>query len=138
MIIEYGTIVPGERIGEFRIGMEFKKIKSKLGSQYVREERAGGSYAIITENALFNFDIKNKLIQVGVTKGFLGRVGNDIGIGSTMLDVKKEFGDFYEEVGDFLVRKLKGIAFELGDTDDNDSWNELTAPIEWIYIYKID
>lgn len=28
-----------------------------------------------------------------------------------------------------------GLAFELGDEDGND-WNELTAPIEWIYIYK--
>lgn len=36
---------------------------------------------------------------------------------------------------DYLIQGIKRIAFELGDEDGND-WNELTAPIEWIYIYK--
>lgn len=137
MIIKTGKIVPGERIGTYKLGMSVETLKSKIGTEYVVEERANGNYVIRVENAIFNFDENNKLIQVGVTKGFENKLENCVGIGDTMNDVKEKLGNFYQENEDYLVENLNGIAFELSDMEDALEWNELKAPIEWIYVYKV-
>ena len=46
---------------------------------------------------------------------------------------KKIFGR-YENDGDvYIIPGIAGICFEL---EDVDGWDELTAPIEWIFVYK--
>lgn len=54
-----------------------------------------------------------------------------IGIGSTLTDVLKYIGN-YKEVYD---------TYELEDIDEWDwdgDWEELAAPIEWIFVYDLD
>lgn len=130
-----GEIHPGERIGQYRLGMNLEHIVGSLGNEYVKQEREDGICIIVIDNAKFWFDSKKKLIQIGVGSGFGGKYNGKIGIGNTLDDVQKKVGIFYEESDDYLIQGIKGIAFELGDEDGND-WNELTAPIEWIYVYK--
>ena len=78
------------------------------------------------------FGINGELEQIGVTKGFYGDY-KSVCIGTTMQDVVKKFGG-YENDGDiYVIPGLEGICFELEDVDD---WDELTAPIEWIFVYK--
>lgn len=37
-----------------------------------------------------------------------------------------------------MIKGIEGICFELGDMDEwDDYWDELYAPIEWIFVYKI-
>ena len=37
-------------------------------------------------------------------------------------------------INDYLITNVKGVALELSDDDD---WNELMTPIEWIYVYRL-
>ena len=129
MKITNGEIIPGIGIGKFKLGMSRSEITSMFGSDYKERELGIGSQ-IITENALFWF-CENSLTQIGVTKGFEGKY-NNIGIGSTLTDVKKYFGDYEYNCYTYNPICKKGICFELKDVDD---WEELTAPIEWIFVF---
>ena len=111
-----------------------KNIIQWLNDEYVIQERDDGSCVITIENAMFWFDEQRLLFQIGVTKGYSGKIDGRIGIGDTLSDVKKELGTFYEEGDDYLITNVKGVALELSDDDD---WNELMTPIEWIYVYRL-
>lgn len=135
MKIMNGIILPGQGIGEYRLGMDEDEIVNYLNNEYVKQEREDGSCVIIIDNAKFWFNSRKKLIQIGVSVGFRGMYDDRIGIGNTLYDVQKYLGTFYEEGDDYLIRGVKGIAFELCDEDDAE-WNELMTPIEWIYVYS--
>lgn len=130
-----GKIFPGEGIEKYKLGMDVERIVACLNNEYVKQEREDGSCVIIIDNAKFWFNSKKKLIQIGVTGEFHGKYDGKIGIGDTLSDVQKKVGAFYEEGDDYLIKGIDGIAFELSD-EVGDDWDELTAPIEWIYIYK--
>lgn len=136
MIISNGDVIPGDRVGFYRLGMSVNVIKNMIGEAYLYQRRENGIYVLSVENANFFFDNHNELFQIGVTKGFRGKLDGCIGIGNTMKDVKNKYGNIYEEYGDFLVQNLNGIAFGLEDLDEEDDWDELSAPIEWIFVYK--
>lgn len=72
--------------------------------------------------------------QIGVGGDFKGKYKNIIGIGSTLSDVKKFIGDYINEYDTYELEVEKGICFELEDIDD---WNELTAPINYIYVFRV-
>lgn len=129
-----GKIMPGEGIDKFKLGVHVKNIIQWLNDEYVIQERDDGSCVITIENAMFWFDEQRLLFQIGVTKGYSGKIDGRIGIGDTLSDVKKELGTFYEEGDDYLITNVKGVALELSDDDD---WNELMTPIEWIYAYRL-
>ena len=133
-----GEIRPGEGIGEYRLGMDLEQIVEVLNSEYVKEERGNDISVIIIKNAGFWFSAKEELFQIGVTNGFQGKYMGKIGIGNTLKDVKREFGEFYEEYDDYMIRGINGIAFEISDVEDidDDTWDEMAAPIEWIFIYS--
>lgn len=133
-IIE-GRIFPGQGIGEFMLGSDEDAVLANIEGEYKRSERENGISLIIIENAIFWFDSNKQLFQIGVTVGFLSKYDNIIGIGDTLADVQEKVGPFYEEYDDYLIQGVKGIAFELGDTDDLE-WDEMRAPIEWMYVYK--
>ena len=56
-----------------------------------------------------------------------------IGIGSTLEDVKKYIGNYISVYDTYELENVRGICFEL---EDVDNWNELTAPIEYIYVFQ--
>lgn len=129
-----GKIIPGEGIDKYKLGVNVSHIIKYLNDEYMIKERDDGSCVITIENAMFWFDENRLLFQIGVTKGYNGKIDGKIGIGDTLNDVQKEIGTFYEEGDDYLITNLKGVALELSDDDD---WNELTTPIEWIYVYRL-
>ena len=95
-------------------------------------ERGDGFCIYSFDNFKLWFGVNNELEQIEVTKGFFGTY-NSFRIGTTMLDIKKIFGR-YENDGDvYIIPGIAGICFEL---EDVDGWDELTAPIEWIFVYK--
>ena len=128
-----GKILPGESIGKYKLGANLECILRSLDSEYMKQEREDGSCVVDIENAKFWFDKYRNLFQIGVTKGFREKYDGKIGIGDTLDDVQKNVGPFFEEGDDYLIKNVKGIALDLADDDD---WNELTTPIEWIYVYK--
>lgn len=72
--------------------------------------------------------------QIGVRGGFKGKYKGKIGIGSTLKEVKEYIGDYKSVYSTYEMEQDKGICFELEDVDD---WDELTAPIENIYVFRV-
>ena len=130
--ITYGIIEPGKRIGEFYIGSSKEEVISALGSKYQLWTRNDGFCIYTFSNFKLWFDENGRLIQIGVTKGFLSDY-QTISIGSTMYDIKKKFGDYINDDVVYEIPNVKGIGFEL---EDVENWEELTAPIEWIFVFK--
>ena len=89
---------------------------------------------IEVENARFWIAEDNCLDQIGVQKDFTGKFKKYIGIGSTLQDIKNYIGEYIQVYDTYELEHEKGICFELEDVDD---WNELTAPIEFIYVFRI-
>lgn len=127
-----GEVEPGIRISNYLIGSKKEDVLSNLDDTYTVWERGDGFCIYTLDNFKLWFGVNGELEQIGVTKGFCGNY-KSICIGTTMQDVVKQFGG-YENDGDvYLIPGLEGICFELKDIDN---WDELTAPIEWIFVYK--
>lgn len=136
MVIREGDIIPGKMISHFVLGMTYEAIKKIVNDDYslsMEKHIDGNVYS--AANAIFFFNKDNRLRQVGVTIGFTSKLDDCFGIGSTMADVKIKYGGYYEEYDDYLIDGVEGICFVLGDTDEDDDWDELAAPIEWIFVY---
>ena len=129
-----GAVEPGIRIGDFHIGGDRTEIISKLGEPCEYRENGSRMKIYSYDNFALWFDSNDRLDQIGVTKGFCGDY-KSITVGSTMGDVKKIFGQFESEdiMCTYTIVGVDGICFEL---EDNDDWDELTTPIEWIYVYR--
>lgn len=132
MKISCGVIEPGRRIGDYLLGSKKEEVLANLIGDYKVWERGDGFCIYTFDNFKLWFGVNNELEQIGVTKGFYGDY-NSIHIGMTMQDMKNKFGR-YENDGDvYVIPGIDGICFELEDVEE---WNELTAPIEWIFVYK--
>lgn len=132
MKIENGIIHPGVSIGSFNIGAKREDVTLLLKGDYRISEREDGTSFITGSNFKFWFNEQQELDQIGVTEGFLGDY-QSIHIGSTMQDVFDKFGAYEDDGYVYLISGIDGICFELKDVDD---WEELTAPIKWIFVYK--
>lgn len=127
-----GEVEPGKRISNYLIGSKKEDVLSNLDDAYKVWERGDGYCIYTLDNFKLWFGVNGELEQIGVTKGFCGNY-KSVCIGMNMRDVEKKFGG-YENDGDvYVIPGLEGICFELEDVDD---WDELTAPIEWIYVYR--
>lgn len=136
MILSRGEIEPGIQIGDFVIGLKKEDILKEIGESLNNWKNGDGGWVYSFENFRLWFDVDGYLKQIGVTKGFLDGY-NGINIGSTLQDVIEIYGSYKEEYGDYLLTNIEGICFELEDVEDyDDDWDELTAPIEWIFVYK--
>lgn len=134
MNITKGDVIPNLRIGNFLLNISKNELLNIIGNNY--KERVREKDTIISiENAKFWIAADGKLDQIGVGKGFCGKYKKVIGIGSTLAEVKEKVGN-YVEVGDtYEMENEKGICFEL---EDVENWDELTAPIEFIYVFRVD
>lgn len=136
MKIKDGSIIPGVGISNIKLGISREALLNIIGDSYEEENLNPGSILII-ENAKFWIASDGKVDQIGVEKDFRGKYENIIGIGSTMSDVKKYFGDYVDIYDTYEIKNIDGMCFELEDVKDyDDEWDELTAPIEFIYVYR--
>ena len=127
-----GTIVPGVRIGKCYIGEQKSKILRLFSDNGQVWDRGDGFCICTYDNVKLWFDTDGTLCQIGVSGGFADTY-QTIGIGSTMQDVKDRFGGYWSEGDEYFIPEVDGLCFEL---EDAENWDELTAPIEWIYVLK--
>ncbi|ANU46960.1 hypothetical protein ADH76_29875 [Enterocloster clostridioformis] len=133
MKIDDGPIVPGVGIGNIKLDITREQLLNIIGSDFKERFRENDS-VIEVENARFWIAEDNCLDQIGVQKDFTGKYKKYIGIGSTLQDIKNYIGEYIQVYDTYELEQEKGICFELEDVDD---WNELTAPIEFIYVFRI-
>lgn len=133
MKIDDGSIVPGVGIGNIKLDITREQLLNIIGSDFKERFRENDS-VIEVENARFWIAEDNRLDQIGVQKDFTGKFRKYIGIGSTLQDIKNCIGEYIQVYDTYELEQEKGICFELEDVDD---WNELTAPIEFIYVFRI-
>lgn len=133
MKIQNGPIIPGVSIGNVKLNITKKELLDIIGNKYKQESLEMGEI-IICDNARFWIANDGKVDQIGVGQDFKGKYKGIIGIGSTLSDVKKFVGNYIIIYDTYEVENDKGISFEL---EDVDNWDELTAPIEYIYIYRL-
>ena len=137
MLMKDGTIVPGKGIYPFVIGMLREALIALLDDEYNIENRMDGTFVLSVKNAKFFFNKGDRLYQIGVTQGFEGKFEGNIGIGNTLTDILKAYEGYFEEYDMYMIKGVDNLSFELGDTDDEEEWNELEAPIEWIWVYDM-
>lgn len=138
MMIKDGNIVPGKGIYPFFIGMLSEELIKMLNGEHSIENRRDGVFVLSVENAKFFFNKKKRLYQIGVSYGFESKFEGKIGIGNTMTDILKAYEGYFKEYDLYLIKGIDNLSFELGDTDDAEEWNELEAPIEWIWVYDMN
>lgn len=128
----YGEIVPGERVGKFRLGWSLEKVKENIDFDYKIKDAPCGC---ILENECirFFFDDKGFLDQIAVYGGYKGKFLGRIEIDSILAEAKdflkyemeKESNDF-----EYYLPDYPGIDFLLeGYSDDH-------TPIRLIAVYK--
>ncbi len=112
---EDDTIIPGERIGPFRIGASEAEVLSLISGGSVHREQRDGTQVMHWGSLSFWFD-DDFLTQVGAHSDFGGRTPGGIGIGSTLEELarKGEIGVDLED-GVLLLEDLEGICFDVGD-----------------------
>ena len=147
MKLEDSKIIAGDRIGNVYLGMTYEKFCNLYGYNDKSEENSI-RFKITLENFSVWFTSDKKIINEIIVFGdFKGKFKNTIGIGSTLTDVEKYIGDYYEPyeiVPTYALKDCDGICFELLDidalTDDYIEYDydaiEKLLPIEYITIFK--
>ena len=133
MKINDGDIIPEVRIGNIRLNSTKEKHLNLLKGEFKERFREDESIIEI-KNAEFWIGGDEKIDQIGVWGNFKGKYKGVIGLGSTLQDVKKFVGDAVNVYDTYEMEEDKGICFELEDIDD---WDELKAPIDHIYVFRI-
>jgi len=112
---EDDTIVPGERIGPFRIGATESEILAQLGGGSVHREQREDTQVVHWADFSFWFD-GGQLTQVGAHGSFGGKALGGIGIGSTLADLSREGNLGLDlEDGVVLLEDIEGICFDVGE-----------------------
>lgn len=126
-------IVPGVGIGIYQLGWSYEELMRNLSENYTVEERVDCNI-IKTDKYMFWVNKgTNCISQITVYKEFEGKFLNVIGLGSTLRDIKQHVGEWIEEHDVYVIKHYPGICFELLDEDE---WDELKSPIEFITVFK--
>lgn len=133
MRIQDGSIIPRIGISNVRLGITKQELLRIIGCSY-QERMLEMGFIIEIENAKFWIANDGKVDQIGVEKDFKGKYEELIGLGSTLNDLKQCIGDYVQVYDTYELKDIKGICFELADIDD---WDELKAPIDHIYVFRI-
>lgn len=134
MKIKNGSIIPGVGISNIKLGITKQNLLEIIGHNY-REQFLEIGSIIEVENARFWIAGDGKVDQIGVEKDFKGKYENIIGLGSTLNDLKQYIGDYIQIYDTYELKDIKGICFELEDIDE---WDELKAPIDHIYVFRVE
>lgn len=134
--IDYGEIIPGESIGEIKLGMSYRDIIKILDVNNVnyKIETLPECFVVVTNNIKIWVNKNSKTVtQVSAYGRFKGRLKKTIGIGSTLMDIAKYIGECTKKFDTYELKEFPGICFELEDIDD---WDENKASIDFISVYK--
>jgi hypothetical protein len=127
----YGEILPGERVGRFKLGTSLEEVKSDIDFEYIVKD--GYECTLLETEGMSFFVRNNQLIQITVHESFMGKLFGKIGIGSILAEFKDilEY-ELDEEDNDcrFYSQKYPGINFRLTGWDDDNS------PIKFMSIFK--
>ena len=127
-------IIPGKSIGEFYLGMCFADIQKRVHDFKIED----GETCDILMCGDIRFWVdkeKDSCFQILVEGDFTGKYDNKIGLGTTLKDINKMGLEWYEDLDAYFIKGIDGICLELGDTEDDEEWDELSAPIETISVY---
>ena len=130
-------IIPAKSVNGFELNWDLDHLMGSIGNKEFIEYRETDLTIVVRYN-YYKFWISKedkKIIQIGVYSGFKGNYFG-IGIGSTLVDIKKQFGSWIENLDVYSIPDKDGICFELADNDIDEEWVEESAPIEAIYIYN--
>lgn len=83
MEIENGEIIPGVRIGEFKIGMSKEELLKIIGD-YTERYLSGVDWRLDIENAAFWIHEHYGVRQIGVWGNFKGSYKGSVKIGTTL------------------------------------------------------
>ena len=133
MKIQDGPIIPSVSISNIRLGIDKEKLLKIIGENYQEQFLEIGSIIEI-ENARFWIADDGKVDQIGVQKDFRGKYKKVIGLGSILHDLKQYIGGYVQVYDTYELKDIKGMCFELEDIDD---WDELKAPIDHIYVFRV-
>lgn len=133
MKVENGPIIPGVCIGNIKLGITQEELLKIIDRDYKEQSLEMGAILAI-ENAKFWIASDGKVDQIGVENNFKGRYKGVIGLGSTLSDLKNYIGNYIQVHDTYELENEKGICFEL---EDVDNWNELTAPMDHIYVFRV-
>ena len=133
MKIERGDIIPAVGISNIKLDSTKEELLKLIGGNFKERFREDDSIIEI-ENAKFWIAKDGKIDQIGVWGDFEGKYKGVIGLGSTLKDVKELVGNYVNIYDTYEMEVDKGICFELEDIED---WDELRAPIEFIYVFRV-
>jgi hypothetical protein len=113
-------IVPGERVGDLRIGEDFSTVNSRLGNATAKRDL--GMFTINayqpSKTVVAVHNRNNQIFSV-MTANPEYRMANGIKPGSSEADVRKAFGEPEEERNDEEYKQLfylsKGVVFQIED-----------------------
>jgi len=131
----YGSIIPRKCIGEIYLDMNMKQICKIINVNEIEE--LPNFYVIQSENIkIWINKEEDKATQILVEKEFKGKYNEFVGIGTTLEDIYNKFNiNWYEDLDCYYLENINGIGFELGDSGDEQYWDEKTAPIIAIFIF---
>lgn len=113
---EDDAIVPGERIGPFRLGAGESEVLAFLSREGgVQREQREGTQVVHAGDLSFWFD-DGRLTQVGAHSNFGGKLAEKVGVGSTLEDLA-ELGTIGVDLDDgvLLLEEFDGVCFDVGD-----------------------
>lgn len=134
------AIVPAVRIGKFYLGNSLGNIIRILERSSLAYERVslGSAEKIVTDELVF-WVRESRITQIMAYNGYEGKINGVIGIGCTLRQAEECLGRIKDGEFDiapvYEVEGVPGVCFELKDSDVDDEFDEMTAPIETICIY---
>ena len=113
MTREDDSIVPGERIGPFRLGASEVDVLAQVGGASVHREQRGDMQVLHAGSLSFWFD-RGVLTQVGAHTDYGGRTARGIGVGST-LEQLSGVGQVGLDLDDgvLVLEEVDGICFDV-------------------------
>ncbi|MCI8806239.1 MAG: hypothetical protein HFE59_10245 [Clostridiales bacterium] len=80
---------------------------------------------------------ENKVTQILAENKFKAKYKELIGIGSTLKEIHDKLKiNWYEELDCYYLEGIDGMCFELGDSGNDEYWDEETVPIVYISVFK--
>lgn len=130
-----GDIIPGIGIGWIKIHMSCEDVLRNI-CEYQIKDLISHDRIVCDDVDIWIDKTTKKVTQIMVKEGFQGKYDGAIGIGSLLSTVIKMGKKYHEELDTYVLDDAPGMCFELGDTSENDSWDELRAPIAYISVFS--
>ena len=133
--LKEGDILPGTGIGVLRLGASFDQLRETI-KDFETRDLPDYTLIVCTNVKIWVSKEKDAATQILVFGDFQGKYAGCIGIGSTLSDVRAWLGQsWHDDLDVTILDKVPGMGFELGSSDDEYEWDELTAPIECICVF---